>query len=472
MNERKKYLLKNTAILTISNFAAKIFGFFLVPLYTGILTTEEYGIYDFIVSALSLIFPILTLNIRDAVLRFSLDERYSQNDIGRIGIKYIGRSSIIVLLFLNIIHFFNILPGAHEYYIFFFFCYLSSSAYNFLVQYAKGCEQVKDMGIGGAIVSICSIVFNIIFLLVFRIGLSGLFVASILAEAIASIYFIVRLRLWECITLGKHNKALEREMLIYCVPLIATALSWWINGALDKYVVTYMCGMAANGLLAISYKLPSIINMLQTIFAQAWQISAVKEYGKEEAAVFYGNTFYIINTLMCAVCAWLIFMTRPMARILFANEFYDAWQFVPFLLISSVINCASGLLGSILSASKNSKSMMLSAVVGAGANIGLNFLLVRFMGIQGATIATVLSSFIIYFIRKIAVGQDIIIKRYTMVLMTWGLLYVQGIVEIYINSYWTEALIMAMLLVINVPILKQILVMIKQFIDAIKVKKK
>lgn len=472
MNEKKKYLLKNTAILTVSNFASKILVFFLIPLYTGILTTSDYGTYDFVSSTVSLIFPILTLNITDAVMRFSMEEQYSKDDIGRIGLKYIARSALIILLCLCIVRAFAFFPDIHKYLIYVFFYYLTSSTYNFLVQYAKGCEQVRDMAIVGVLISICTIIFNITSLSVFSMGLAGFFLASILAEAIACIYFMVRLKLWKRVRFGKNNKALEKEMLIYCVPLIATALSWWINSVSDKYVVTYMCGIAANGLLAISYKLPGIINILQNIFTQAWQISAVKEYGKEETAIFYGNTFNVINTLMCVACTWIILLTRPLALLLFANEFYYAWRFVPFLLISSVINCASGLLGPILSAAKNSKAMMWSAMIGAGANIGLNFLLVWLVGIQGATIATVLASLIIFFVRKIAVGKEININQYAIVLMTWSLLCIQSIVEIYIGLYWIEAIIMMILLAINISTVKKILQVVKQLAVEVKIKVK
>lgn len=66
-------------------------------------------------------------------------------------------------------------------------------------------------------------------------------------------------------------------MLLYSMPLIATALGWWVNNTLDKYAVAFLCGVAANGLLSVSYKIPSILNVAQQIFIQAWQISAIKE---------------------------------------------------------------------------------------------------------------------------------------------------------------------------------------------------
>ena len=98
-------------------------------------------------------------------------------------------------------------------------------------------------------------------------------------------------------------------------------------------------------------------------------------------------------------------VVRPIAHILFAKDFYQAWVFVPFLLVSSMLNAASGYIGPILAAKKDSKSMAIAAFGGAGVNVVLNIALVYLMGIQGATIATVIASYIIYIIRKRATGD-------------------------------------------------------------------
>ena len=71
-------------------------------------------------------------------------------------------------------------------------------------------------------------------------------------------------------------------MIIYSAPLIANSISWWFNSSLDRFFVLAMCGVAANGLLAVSYKIPSILALFQTIFNQAWTMSAVKENKKDK----------------------------------------------------------------------------------------------------------------------------------------------------------------------------------------------
>ena len=99
MEGKSKLLLKNLGILTISNFASKILVFMLVPLYTGVLSTTEYGIYDLAVSTVSLMVPVLSLNIVDAVMRFMMDKNYDKNEVATIGIKYISYSVVIIAIF-------------------------------------------------------------------------------------------------------------------------------------------------------------------------------------------------------------------------------------------------------------------------------------------------------------------------------------------------------------------------------------
>lgn len=454
MNNKSKSLLKNLGILTISNFASKILVFLLVPLYTSVLSTEEYGIYDLAVSTISLLVPVFSLNIVDAVMRFMMDRDCDQKQVATIGIRYISfsvASVALILIVLNKLNVWQEISGL-EFYIFLYYLFYILNQY--LIQLAKGLDRVKEMGIAGVAGTVVMISTNVLALDVFKLGLPGFFAANILAQAVPVLYFIFSLKCWTYFSREKLDKNLKREMLLYCIPLIASAVGWWVNSGSDKYVVTFFCGVAANGVLSVAYKIPSILNTLQSIFIQAWQISAVKEYGEEGTAKFYGKTFLITNVLICAVCSWLILLTKPLAHILYAKDFFVAWEFVPFLLISSVFNCASGFLGPILSAKKDSKAMAMSAVYGVGVNLVLNIAFVYFIGAQGVTIATVIASFIIYQVRKDAVGKDILIDKYHVVLITWGGLCIQAVMEIWIENWWLELPLMVVMLGINFSTLK------------------
>lgn len=458
MSENKtKYLLKNVGILTIGNFSSKILVFLLVPIYTSVLSTEEYGSYDLIISTMTLLFPILSLNIVDAVMRFLMDKNIDKRQVVSIGSRFIIYEIAIFGIGLFLVYLTGIWNDVYglRYYVLIYYILYSIS--QFLNQVARGIEKVKVIAVSGVISTIVTIVSNILFLLVLRWGLAGFFLASILAQFISVVYLTMSTRIWKYVVFGSIDKEMQTTMLIYSIPLIATVVGWWVNSASDKYVVAFLVGVSANGLLSVSYKIPQIINTLQGIFIQAWQISAIKEYGENDTALFYGNTFKSVNLLMCIACSGLMLLTKPLAYILYAKDFYLAWQYVPFLLISSVFNSASGMLGPILAAKKNSKAMMTSALIGAGANIVLNIGLIQLIGVQGATIATVICSYIIYVVRKRAVGKDISIENYNVVIVTWSMLCVQALIEIYLQNYIFEIVIMFLLLAINVKDVKNVL---------------
>ncbi len=78
---REKQLVKNTAIITIGKICTQVISFFLLPLYTAILTTEEYGIVDLLNTLISLLLPIVTLQLEQASFRKLVDCRENEVEI-------------------------------------------------------------------------------------------------------------------------------------------------------------------------------------------------------------------------------------------------------------------------------------------------------------------------------------------------------------------------------------------------------
>ena len=193
IHDNSKNLLSNLGILTISNFASKILIFLLVPLYTNILTTDEYGTYDLAVSTVSLLAPILSMNIIDAVMRFLMDKNCSQKKVATIGIKFVSYSVVAVALFLLVMNRVNIwrkLQGLGGY-IFLYYTFYVLNQY--FIQLAKGLEQVKTMGIAGLLGTIVMLITNVLFLIVFKWKLPGFFLANILSQAIPVCYFFLKI---------------------------------------------------------------------------------------------------------------------------------------------------------------------------------------------------------------------------------------------------------------------------------------
>ena len=69
LNNTNKALFKNTGIIAIGQISTKIVNFLLLPLYTALLTTQEYGLVDILSTYSALIVVIVGLQINQAVFR-------------------------------------------------------------------------------------------------------------------------------------------------------------------------------------------------------------------------------------------------------------------------------------------------------------------------------------------------------------------------------------------------------------------
>lgn len=388
---RYKNLFGNMALFTLGNFVSKLLVMLLVPFYTNILTTAEYGIADGMQATLLLLVPLLTINIGEAALRYGIEGR-GDRDILRVLVKYVGLADILVMVACLA----GYMLAGHEYFLLFAGLFICNSIYESVILYCQGREQVKLMITGSMLCTLLIIVSNLYFLLVLRIGLYGYLFSQMIAYGVSAAFMLLFMkRMWQSSNQAMDN-ALEKDMVSYGKGMLLYSTSSWVNNALDRYFVLGMCGAAANGLYAVAYKIPAILTVFQRIFAQAWQISANKNYEDEDSSEFFSQVYMAYQTVMAVGCSGLIMLTKPVATLLFAKEFFNAWTLVPPLLISVIFGALTGFLGSICLAYKDGESMGRATGIGALVNIVLNYIGIRLIGPMGAAIATMLSYYTMY----------------------------------------------------------------------------
>lgn len=465
--KKTTYLLKNMGLLTISNFASRLLSFFLVPLYTSVLTTEQYGTYDIFNTTIGLLVPLLSINIFDAVLRFLLDKNINKKYIIRFGAKVTFLGMLIVSAFVLLNSVFTISPLLNNYGILFILMF-STNALNQLTSYiARGLDKISDVAIAGVIATVVSIACNIVFLLVFKWGLTGYFLATILSQGLTAIYFVFKLKLWDCLIKSDNNNEndLRKEMIKYSLPMMLNAIGWWINNLSDRYIVTWMCGLNTNGIYSVGYKIPSILSVFVSIFNQAWTLSAVKEFDPEDKSGFFLKTYNMYNCFITILCSLLICTAKILAGLLYAKDFYVAWVYVPFLTMASMFGAISGYFGGVFAACKDTKIFGRSTLIGALINTVLNLALVVNFDAMGAAIATVISYFAVWIIRIRAVKRyirfDLNIKRD---LLGYVIMILQFLALLFIDeSYITCGFLVASFVIIILLFKNELSVLVYEF---------
>lgn len=400
--DKYKKLISNTAILGIGTFGSKILVFLLLPLYTAYLSTEQYGTADIITQSANLLMPLMAIGIVDAVFRFTLDRNLDKRNVLTTGLFLLLAGFVFfVLLFplLNLIDYF-------EGYMWLIILYaFVANVHSLLAQYVRAKGLTAFFALQGIIATALTIALNILLLVVMKIGLMGYVLSVVVADLIVSGIIAAVIKKDISLNFKYFDRALAKKMLAFSIPLIPTTVFWWITNVSDRYMVKGMIGSHVNGLYAAAFKIPTLLILVSGIFIEAWQFSAVTERDTESKKAhehFFGTVFDSFQGMLFICGSGLIAFSKIFSRLLFADSYFDAWQYMPVLITATVFSSLVTFMGSVYLVDKKSVHSFVTAFIGAAVNICFNLLLIPSkLGANGAALATFLSYFIVFIIRAI-----------------------------------------------------------------------
>ena len=457
MKKKYKSLFKNIGLFSIGSFGSKIISFLLLPLYTAILSTSEYGLVDLINSTAQLLIPVLLLSIQDATLRFSMDPEYKKEDVISTTLKIISIGTLVLITGIFIIAFFKIIDLSWVYWAFLLFTFLLGALNNCFGLYLKSKDKALTIAISGIICTLVTCVSNILLLVVYKLGINGYIISLTIGLLFQVLFQFFAGKLYKDIHIKNYNN-LSKPMIKYSAPLIFNSVSWWINSASDRYILTWIAGVAVNGVYSVAYKIPTILTTFQTIFYNAWSISAISEFNKDDEDGFIGNNYISYSFLSIVVCSVIIAFNLQITSFLYSKDFFSAWVCVPLLLVSTVFNGISQLEGSLFAAVKNTKDVTKTTLVGAISNTVLNLLLIPILGVLGAAMATLFGYFITWVYRTIKLQSFIKMKvNWFSHIASLILLIIQAVLATLNILYPIQFVIIVLIIVLHRKYIKSII---------------
>lgn len=284
MDKRITKLLGNTSIFAIGSLSSKLLVFLLLPIYTNVLTTSQYGEIDLFTTSLAICIPLLSLSIFDAVFRWLLDKEADKVKIISSGFVvsslsiFIAAAAILIGMFAN-------LPEL----IIFSVASVLSVFQSLMMNIARGFEKVQLYVSAGLINTFSSALITILGLLFFKMGQLSYYLGIIAGLMISIVILAFKLKIWQYIKFNLDSIRVCRNLLMYSVPLIPNAISWWLTTSVNRYFIIMFLGINANGLFSVSTKIPAIMTMIFSVFSQAWQISSVQNYESQDKSAFYST---------------------------------------------------------------------------------------------------------------------------------------------------------------------------------------
>ncbi len=409
MKAENKYtsLMNNTFIFAISTISSKLMVFLLMPLYTRLLTPADYAVMDIIVQSSNLIIPLVFVGMSEAVIRYSLDKSVRKSDVFTVGITTCLKGFVAFLLFLPLL---NLYELTSDYIIYIYLYVVSACLRGVCTQFTRGIGYVRLYAFDSVFATITILIFNVIFMVVFRLGVTGYILSIIFSNLISVLFLALSAKLHRYFKPINYSKKVRRQMISYALPLIPTTIFWWVMNVSDRYLVEYFTDATTMGLYSASYKIPTIIFLISSIFTQAWQLSAISEYDQKDKDKFYSRVFNLLMSAVFSAASFIILAIKPFTFILMEESYHSTSQTAVVLVLAMVFSCFCTFYSSFYMASKKNNMSLVTTLVGAVINLLLNILMIPIIGAQGAAVSTFISYFSVFVFRVIDTRRFVKLK--------------------------------------------------------------
>ena len=407
----------------VGTFGSKVIYFLLVPFYSFFLSKSELGFYDLILASLTILTPIITIQVSDAVYR-ELHDPVKQS---LSSAKAFSSGFSVILLGLLIFAFGAVIFNKFFVNKIFYELLLiqgSFTLYIFFQQSLRGLSLNKEYALMGTINAFLLALFSIALIYFSVIELSNIVLAIACAQFISIIYAIYKINFFKLFRIKYISKAKVYDLLNYSFPLLPNTLSWWLIDLGSRYIILFFIGVEENGLYAIAARYAGIIALVNSIFILSWQDYVINSKSKislnTNSFSSYLNLFIAFQIglviLLTSFSNELIYFTTP------AN-FHNAAKYLPILLISSAFASFCGFYGAFYLKEKRTKKIFTTTLVGSIINIAICIALINYFGLYAVALASFVGFLITFLLRSRDFDLKLDIKNFTFLLLGYSLVF-------------------------------------------------
>lgn len=390
-------LFNKTLIYSIGSFATKGLSFILVFVTTFYLSKNEVGEFDLFLTTLSLLIPLFTLQISDAVLRWLID-----TDDKLVKIKVLTSASIILFVVnvvLGLFAFYVSLYLGYNFLIYLLFLLFFQSYFLLFQQFQRATHDNKGYVLSNILYTVVYIFFSLLFLVFLKEKVEGLLFANCIAVVIVVLFVLIRNKVLNYIDFSSFDKKTAKDLLVFSIPLVPNNLSWWAISSANRYFILFFLGISANGIFAIAYKFPTILLILMNIFYLAWQEKTIETIHDKERDLYYSKVFDKFVLIVFLLAINLVAFNKVFLKYFVNSEFADAGKYVSILLLAIVFNALSGFYGTLFFGTKNTKLILKSSLISGVLVIVASYFLIPVFSLYGASIAIFMGYFVLFLLR-------------------------------------------------------------------------
>lgn len=386
-------ILKNGGLSLIGTFLIKAVNLISIPVFSRLMSTDEYGKVSIFMTYVSIFTVLLGLDFLGAVEKGCLDFKNEKNQFMSAGAAFTGFYTLLILCIVNIFHS--------------FFCSLLSMDWmqlNILLLYSYASFIVSYLSVEyifyfkyklnillSMTVALCN--FGVSVVLIKTIYSGNRFWGRIFGAAIPTIFIAIILFLY---LIFRGRTFYNRRYIVYFmkmgIPLIPHNLSHLLLGNADKVMIENMIGSGANGIYSLVYNLGWMLSVLVEALNNVWipWMFRKLEDGNTRmlrgAFNLYMAGFAIVTVVVEALAPEVVMLIAPAA-------YWEGIHIVVWIIFSAYLSFMYTLYVNLEFYEKKTYLISIGTILAALINIILNACFLTAYGYQFAAISTVISYF-------------------------------------------------------------------------------
>ena len=434
MNENKKAIQAGFAY-TIASFLVAGISFITTPIYTRILSVEEYGSFNNFTSWLSILMIVITLKLSASFIsaRFDFKETFDKYIFSIMTLNVI--IVIFCLLIINIfIDFFMKIFDLNRLCINLMLAYILF--YEIICIY-QAREQFsfryRNATLISTTVAIATTLLSILCIIKFEDKFIGRIVGYTLPAIVigAVIYFLFY----------KKNKGIDIKYWKYAIPItipyIPHSLSLILLNSMDKIMIIKIWGDAENGLYSLAYTCSSLVTVLMSSINSAYGPWLTNNLNMGEHREVRKVSYVYVLCFMFLVIG--IMLVAPEVMLILGGEAYqEAIYVMPPVMMGCAFQLIYTMYVNIEQFKKKTVGMAFASIIAAISNYVLNYIFIPRKGYLAAAYTTLASYIIltvlhILLVKKIKMG-NIYNNKFMVCVIIMGCVLCVGMNILYRNN--------------------------------------
>lgn len=400
---RGKELVKNTGILLAAKISTQLINFLLIPLYTSLLSTQEYGEIDIYTSLVMIVIPFLTLQLEMGVFRFFIEE--VQEDIRTTIITTAFITIFTTMIITTVIYCVAAVIFPLKYKKLVYAYYLVVSIATVLQQVCRAYGNNFSYGLASFLSSSLTVAFNVLFIYGIGLKVEGVLISTVIANIISSVYMLFSTHVYKYLDLSGYSKEYRKKLISYSVPLVFNQISSWTINYSDRIIILSVWGTSVNGIYSLANKFSNITNTFFGVYNIAWSENVIRSMKDSDSKVYVNSIFSMTYNLYFALVTGIVNLLPFFFSMMVNENYLEAYGHIPILLLAMFFSGMAATVGSVYIAFGKTREVSITTILAGVCNIIIHLTLLYKWKLYAASLSTLIAFALLFVYRYIFVRK-------------------------------------------------------------------